>query len=466
MRHLAHFSGLAAARTVSCALSIAWCALSPALAQSAVPTQNSPAARPLSPVYALMAARAADPRFKADRFELMAARQDGAIARSELYPNAAYALRGSKTLGHLDSDTAVGGATRRELDYVNRNSGLTARQALFNAEAWARSDSADARVAAAESIFLGRESDLLTRVSVAYLDLAMAHEDVRLASSQIESYSEQSRAATRRLQLGDGTRTEVADAQTRLEQARVNLIDAQGALQVARRSLSQITGLPDADTYRLKAEGGWTGLEPQTEADWINLALARNPFLQAQEHTINAAQREADARRNARLPKLDLIGSFTFASNDSLSTLSQKSLQRSLGVALTVPILTGGRLHASEVQAAALTEKERSDLQALADQVLLEVRRQYVIAQAASDKLASLRRAIDASQLAVQGTEAGFRSGTRSFWEVLEAQRRMFVAEREHIRAVRDTLVARVRLQAVSGTLTDEAVAALGQSMR
>jgi protease secretion system outer membrane protein len=424
------------------------------------------AATVLGPADALAAARSADPRFRADRFELDAVRQDRLIVRSELYPNAVYTLRRARSLGHLDADNPLGEATRRELDYQNRNSALSARQSLYNPEAWARGDSADARVAAAESVYIGREAELMTRVCVAYLDLAMAHEDVTLADAAIASYAEQQRSALRRFELGDGTRTEVADAQTRLEQARVNLIDATGALQVARRALAQITGISQADARRLRADGGWLGLEPQTELAWTDMALQRNPFIQAQHHAVRAAEFEFEARRKAHLPKVDLVGAVTFASNDSLSTLSQKSLQRSLGVTLSVPILTGGRLQASAVQAVALTEKERSDLLVLTDQVLLEVRRQFVVAQAATDKIEALQRAVSAAQLAVQGTDAGWRAGTRSFWEVLEAQRRMFVTQRELIRSVRDALVARVRLQAVSGTLDDQAVSALGASLR
>jgi len=440
--------------SLACAVGFGW---APAGAQLA----SSAAHRTLTAADAVRAARLTDPDFRAARHERDAARQDGPIARAGLLPNISLNARYADVGGWRDFGGGGVDGPREDLDYRSNGYGVSARQALYDPEAGANARVGEAQVAQAEASFAERETQLLLRVAITYLDVALAHGDVVLARSQTRAFTAQQHAARRRFELGDGTRTDVADAESRLQTAVANEVDAGVALQIARRVLEQVTGEPSADTPRLRIDQEGPSGEPASETRWRELALERNPAVRAQREAQRAAGFAVDRARGARLPKLDLVASLNRATSDSVPTLNQDTLQRVAGLQVSLPLFVGGELQARERQAASRHERERASVEAVVNAVLLDVRRHFAAVEGSVAKLAALRRAAASAEVAARGADAGFRAGTRSFWEVLEAQRRQFVAERDLTRAMRDALVAQISLQAAAGVLDDAAVASL-----
>jgi protease secretion system outer membrane protein len=447
-------------------------AAAPATQRTAAPAASSALAAPseprviFAPADALRAARLADPTFRAAQLERDAGRQNQAIARADLLPSVSASARYGDVGGWRRFDDASGGGTRQDLDFTSSSATLSAKQTLWNPEAMSRARFGEAQAALADASFVERESGLLLRVATAYLDVALAKEDLDLARNQVDALTEQRTAAEQRFKFGAGTRTEVADANARLQKALAIRLDAAGALDVARDTLSKITGVVTADAPRLRTDWPVPPLEPAAESDWLKLALDSSPTVRVQRESVRAAGFEAERTRNARWPKLDLVMSIGRASSDSVATVNQSSMQRIAGLQIAVPLFSGGGLEATETQAALRHAREQAGLEAVSNGAAVEVRRYWLVMRAAAEKLEALRASVESAIDAATGAKAGFSAGTNSFWEVLEAEQRRFVAERDLARAARDVLQGRLQLAAVAGVLDDPAVDALGRYFR
>ena len=100
-------------------------------------------------------------------------------------------------------------------------------------------------------------------------------------------------------------------------------------------------------------------------------------------------------------------------------------------VQLNVPLFAGGRVNALTDQAVANRERARAELDAAVNEVLIEVRRQFMAVETGGSKITAYERAVDASVVAVEGTMRGMKAGIRTNTDVLDAERVLFVARRD-----------------------------------
>ena len=404
------------------------------------------------------AALANDPEYRAARFELEAREQQLPIARAGLLPSVSASLSSARVRGDRTVSGLAGQDATQQLDYSSPSMALQLRAPLFNAEAMGRQRSAAAQVESARAQFQQRGLDLLDRLATAFLQRLLAEEGVALAQAQLDAYASQSLLAQRRYTGGEGTRTDAADAAASLAIARVQLIEAQDQRDLAERALARITG-PMPPTSSHLPDELFPESPPQTTLpDWLEKAQAANPSLMARRHQVQAAREEIERARAGHMPRLDLLASATEARNDSVNTLNQKSRLRSAGVQLTLPLYAGGGIDAGVRQATADLARAEAQLQSDGEQLAMDVRTQYQLAQSSRLKVVALGDALAASRLALEGAQRGLAAGLRTSTDVMDALRRMSQAQRDRARARLEALLARLRLQTLAGhTPTDVA---------
>src|SRR5690606_36991103 len=205
-------------------------ALSPAFVAPAI-AQTVAQTTPLGLYDAWIAAREHDAQFRAARHELEAGLLAEPIGRAGLLPNIALSASAARVDGDRSVPTALG-SVDQPLDYTSRHTTLQLRQPLYNREAMARYRIGSAQAEYARALFVAAERELAQRVAEAYFEVLLARDVVALAEAQLEAYEEQVKVTTRRLSGGEGTRTEMADAQARASLARAELIAARDRLTV------------------------------------------------------------------------------------------------------------------------------------------------------------------------------------------------------------------------------------------
>lgn len=414
-----------------------WCAAGPASAQG------------LSLVQAFDAARTYDPLYLGALREYEASQEHRVQGQSAL--GTEVALTGSVARNNLDLKA---GAFSRSQDYPSNAVAIQLRRPLFNPELQARSREGEARSREGEAALADRLGDLLVRVVEAYAEVPLAQEQVRTATALASAYEEQVRSTARNRTLGEGTITDELEARSRLALARARLVEASNARTDALARLRSIVGPIQPEPRALTLS--FTGLQliPAESSAWETMALEKSPKIGARRYALEAAREALNGVMDSGKPKVNLLASVSKADSESINTVNQSTLLRSVGFQLNVPLYDSGRTSSQARQAAAGVGAAEAALDGARDAVLAEVRRYHAKLLAEQEKVAAYREGVETATAQVRATEQSRRGGLRTTLDVLNAQSQRFTAQQELTQARFNHLKAWVRLRAVAGALT------------
>lgn len=432
-------------------------AASPGAASVATVVASKPAVV-LGFAQAFDAALGNDAQLRAARYERESTQGSVPIARAALLPTVTMSVTDAINKGRREFPNSLNQQVTTNIDYAAPQASLQMRAPLFNWESISRYRQALVQSDAADAVFRVRGADLVDRLTLAYLQRLLASENISLAQTQILALEGQQLRAEQRLQRGEGTRIELAETQAQLEVARVRLVEAKDQVTVARRSLARITGL-DVDVVRdMPARFRPPAMVPQRLDDWLSLANARNPSVQARTQQVEIARMAIERNRAGHYPRLDAVASLARSSNESIANLNQSSKIASVGLQLNVPIFAGFGVQASVNQSQSDLAKAEADLSNERENVALEVHKQYLAVSNGQPKIEAQERAVAAMEVALDGITRGVGAGLRTLADVLDAQSKVFSARHDLAQARYDYLLARTRLQAQSGAPLAEIV--------
>lgn len=411
-------------------------------------------AEPLTLQAAWQAALQYDPEYRAAIYEREAGLQNAPIGRAGLLPSVNLSTSLSKVGGERTVPSLTG-RSEQDLDYTSRNTSLSLRQPLYNREAAARARIGSTQAEQAEARFEITSQQLAVRVAQAYFDVLLARDVIALSEAQLGAYEAQVALARRMFTGGEGTRTEIADAEARASLGRAELLSAQDQLEVALQKLATIIGGPAS---RLPAPAlDWLPppLEPASLEIWLDMARDNSPVLRTQRYAVEVAVLEVARSRAGHYPRVDFVASLTNSTSDSVTTIDQRVRQHALGVQLQIPLYAGGGVSAQVEQAVNNHLREKSRLDRDTNQVLLEVRQSFLNVTSAWARIEAYRSAVDSAQTLQRGVEIGIKAGTRVQAEALDATRLLYIARRDLALARYQYLLNRLTLEAAAGVLDE-----------
>lgn len=426
-----------------------------------------------------------DATYQAARAEFASTQQNLPLARAGLLPTVSLSVGDTKVEGSRKIDSQFGGQpSTTTLDYRSPVQSLNLRAPLFNLEARRKVTLAQAQVSYAESVLAARKIELIDRLANAWLQQFLAEQALLPARAQLEASRAQAEVARRRLQLGEGTRPELSEAESALDLARALEREALNNLELARIGLKQISGLnvefltgPISSSMPMSGaellsrailQGSIQQFQRSDEAltELLARAEASNPAIAARKYALAMAQAAVARNSAGHYPRLDLVASASRSRNDSLSTLNQSVKQRTLGLQLSLPLYSGGAVNASVAQALADQDKADAELAAERQTVAREVSRFYFLVTNGTDKLQALHKGIESASLAVEGARKGLKTGFAIPSEVAAAQRKLTQTQYELAQAVSDYLLAHLRLIARTGGESVLAVSRLDEVLQ
>ena len=334
---------------------------------------------------------------------------------------------------------------------------LTLNQAIFDWTAFRRLEQADEQVAAAQAGYLAEEQALVLRVAEAYFDAVASADALEFAVAEKRAVSRQLEQAQKRFEVGLSAITDVQEAQARYDLTIAQEIDANRQLRSAQEALREVTGDYPTNLPGLKTTIPLVPPMPESPDLWVDRAINNNLDLAAALLNVDIAQFEIRAQEGARLPTLGLQAGAGYS--DFGGAFGSETESASIGLFLDVPLSTGG-LTSSRVRESRSLYVQQV---ALAEQTKRSVERQardaYDGVLAGISRVKALRQAVKSSQTALEASEAGYRVGTRTSVDVLDAQREIYGARRDYARARYDYLLNLLRLKQASGQLTPDDLA-------
>lgn len=303
---------------------------------------------------------------------------------------------------------------------------------------------AKARVEAGQADLRGTEASIFSQVVGAYMDVIRDQAIVALNRNQVDVLETNLRATRDRFEIGDLTRTDVAQSEARLALARGQLRGAEAGLIASRESYIRLVGEAPVD---LQAPPVLPNL-PGTHEEAVAIALNSNPDLEAAKLDIDASRYSVRAAQASRMPQL----SGTVDSNYSPGfDTARFSTSASAGVALTVPLFQGGRPAAQVRQAQARSSQAMETYVAVERGVIAQTRAAYASWQASQQVIEATQQAVSANALSLEGVRAENSVGTRSILDILNAEQELLNAQVQLVSAERNAYVAAFSLLAAMG---------------
>ena len=309
------------------------------------------------------------------------------------------------------------------------------------------------RVQAGQADLRGTESAIFTQVVAAYMDVLRNQAIVGLSANQVDVLDVNLQATSDRFEIGDLTRTDVAQSEARLAVAQGDLRGAQANLIGARETYIQLVGEAPTD---LQPPPPLPGL-PNSAEQAVEIALENNPDLIAAQERSEAARYDIEVAGSGRLPRVSLFtgGDYT----DYFGTLggpaavdfAQSETTANAGVQLSIPLFQGGRPAALQRQAQARSSAALEQVIATERDVIAQVRAAYSSWLAANAIIESSQSAVDAAELSLEGVRAENSIGNRTILDVLNAEQELLSARVQLVTARRNAYVSGFSLLAAMG---------------
>ncbi len=330
--------------------------------------------------------------------------------------------------------------------------GVTGTQTLLNGFQTAnRTRQAESQVSAARETLRLTEHTVLLSAVTAYMNLIRDAAILELQRRNVEVLAEQLRQTRDRFNVGEVTRTDVAQAESRLAGGRATMLSAESNYVTSRSSYRQIIGV---EPGKLAPASPVDRFSPRNLRTAVDLGRAFHPSVTVAMFNVDAALLQVKIAEVSLYPTLSLQANAqqTNGSSTNLGVL-QTSTATITGL-LTVPIYQGGSEFSLIRQAKETLSQRRLDLDTAREQAQQTVVQSWGQLEAAKAQIQATEAQVAAAEIALNGVREEARVGQRTTLDVLNAQQELVSARVALVTAQHDRVVASFTLLASVGRLS------------
>ena len=330
-----------------------------------------------------------------------------------------------------------------------RNAAVQIVQPIFRGgKTVAQTRQAKEDVLAERATLVQREQQVLLDAIAAYSNLVRDDVVVKLRASNVNVLRQQLTATEARFRVGELTRTDVSQAESRVAGAQADLIKSEADLNISRATFVKVIGLKPGALVDPKAFGAL----PKTEEEVIALAGDVNPGVQAAIHRELSARHQVDLAFGDLLPTVSIVGtarraydiSFEHDRQDTVTVVGQVS----------VPLYQGGAEYSRVRQAKQIVSQRMLELDSTRRLTIEAAVRAWRTWESSKARLDSIAAQVRAAEVALQGVREEAKVGSRTVLDVLNQEQELLNAKVELVRAQNELIIAHFGVLAVIGKLT------------
>ncbi|NNE23746.1 MAG: TolC family outer membrane protein [Rhizobiales bacterium] len=307
---------------------------------------------------------------------------------------------------------------------------------------------AESNVEAGRQNLLAVEQQVLFDASTAFMNVVRDRQIVNLRVKNVTFLREQLRAAQARFNVGEITRTDVAQSRARLSLSISNLAVAKSNLRTSEANFVRFVGHQPRKLSHIKI----LRRLPKTMQQAIAVAEQANPNVLAATHLEDASVYNTEAVKGNLLPTVSLQARYDYRENPGARTNSNESASL-LGV-LQIPLYQAGRVYSEVREAKQLSSQRRLETLDVRRQVRETAVSAWHALIASRQTIKSFTDQVNANQFALEGVRQEALVGSRTTLDVLDAEQELVDSQVNLVQARRDSIVAAYRLLGAIGKLT------------
>ena len=413
------------------------------------------------------AARLQDPTVLAARAAAEAGRERLPQARAQLMPS--ISANAQQTDNRLLSTTPnfLGIDQTQSANYLSSNQTITLRQPLYRPYITAQVRQARAQVEDIDATLALDEQALAVRVATAYFDAMLALDQLALIAAQRTTTSTQLDSTRKTFAGGSGTRTDVDEAQARLDQVMATEIEARQNVDFTRRQLEVLVNQP-VGTLATMHVAKLELLEPQPNfvQAWIDRAEKSSPQLKALRAQLDAAREEVTKAYTGHLPTLDAVVQRQRSKSESITNNTNRYTNNTVSLQLSIPLFQGGYVNSQVRQAVAAQERAVQLLEAGSRDLSMRVFREFRGVLENVPKVKALERALASAEQLVVSNRKSFQAGSRTVVDILNAEQQRTLVLRDLAQSRYVYMASKLRLLALVGEADQSAVMSLNAALQ
>lgn len=360
-------------------------------------------------------------------------------------------------------------------DQYNSNSYYgNINQPIFRLDKWFQFQRGTALSESAEAEFAYQQQETMIRVASAYFNVLNSFDNLNAAEAEEKAIQRQRDLAKKRFDVGLAAITEVQETQAAYDLTIVSRIARQAQLDSAQETLTSIIGRditllsPLSDDFEISLP------DPLDRESWVSLGLKNNYQLKSAKLQRDAAQASARASASNHLPKIDLVGRISQSTSkqgkfggfiqNPLFGIEQDTRQYS--IQFNLPLYAGGAISSARRQAYANYDRSKEQAIYTERSTIRDVRSNHFGVQTQVANVTARKQALASAESALKATEVGYEVGTRNTVDLLDAQKRLFQAQRDYASSRYEYIISMLRLKASVGSLNPNDLINISSQMK
>jgi TolC family type I secretion outer membrane protein len=384
-----------------------------------------------------------NPTLDAARAQLRATNEEVPQALSNWRPTVT--LSGS--VGHEWQELETQGV-EQDNSNVPRQAELSVNQPLYRGgRTVAATNRAESDVLAERARLAAVEQQVLLSTAAAFMDVWRDRAVLRLNINNERVLTRQLEASQDRFEVGEITRTDVAQSESRLSRAQAQRTEAEGNLSRSEAVYEENVGeLPG----ELRAPTPLQGL-PASLEQTVGQAMEQNPEVLTAEFQERAAGYTVRENVGELLPEVGLTGRLSY--NNEVSSPDLESKSAAILAQVTVPIYQAGFVSSRVRQAKQLASQRRLEIEETVRNIRQEAVSAWEALTTARAQIESFESQVEAASIALEGVRQENAVGARTTLDVLDAEQELLDAQVSLVGAQRDEIVAGFQLLSAVGRL-------------
>ncbi|MBM3532143.1 MAG: TolC family outer membrane protein [Alphaproteobacteria bacterium] len=415
-----------------------------ATAIAALLASASPAVHAETLEEALALAYATNPTLNARRASLRATDENVPQAAAGWRPT----VRLSGAIGRRDVEVELNGRRVTNETRVPGSTAVTVTQPIYQGgRTIAGTQRAEAQVQAERARLLATEQTVFIGVVTNYANVLRDQAIAELRANNEQRLRRQLEATQDRFRVGEVTRTDVAQAESRVSRSNADRILAEGNLTASRAQYARFVGKAPENL----AEPAASVTLPASTRDAAAAAERNNPNVMAAQFEESAQLLRIREVQGELLPDLNLVGDVT----RTLDASARNQTQDAFGVQaqVSMPLYEAGSVTSRVRQARETATQRRVEIEDSRRQASADATTAFEALETAQASLKSLEQEIRAATIALEGVQQEANVGSRTVLDVLDSEQELLDAQVRQVTAKRDRLIATYQVLAAIGRL-------------